>query len=83
GKTYLARAIWNWYRKSEFFRASVGADIIYPGTWCDWPELAGRLQSNQGYEQVQELSTEKLVVLDEIGADRDKNGHVKDQLARL
>lgn len=30
-----------------------------------------------------ELSTEKLVVLDEIGADRDKNGHVKDQLARL
>jgi DNA replication protein DnaC len=84
GKTYLARKIWNWYRSSSLFRASIKDDeICYPGSWVAWPKLAGDLLNNSGYWQIDELQREKLVVLDEIGADRDPSGHVRDCLARV
>lgn len=45
--------------------------------------MAGSLQSNSGYAELEELKREKLVVIDEIGSDRDPNGHVRDCLSRL
>lgn len=85
GKTFLARKIWKWYRnESGLFRASVaGGEIVYPGSFQSWPEMADLLQGNRGYDELEGLMSEKLVVLDEIGADRDKSGHVRDCLARL
>lgn len=89
GKTYLAKRIWRWHRASPRFvtRMTRGADgrseIVYPGHFCFWPTVAGELSGNSGYEHLEELSTEWLVVIDEIGADRDPNGHVKDCLARV
>lgn len=84
GKTYLAKKFWKWYRNSPLFRASMGQDdIIYPGSWCNWPRLAGELQGNEGYGTLEELQDEKICVIDEIGADRDKSGHVRDCLARM
>lgn len=86
GKTYLARRIWKWFKRSPLFTATVDPEtreIQYPGEWCDWPELAGELLGNQGYAQLNDLKSEKFVVLDEIGADRDPSGHVRDCLARV
>lgn len=84
GKTYLARKIWNWYRGSALFRASIkDKEICYPGSWIAWPKLAGELLGNSGYWQIEELQRDKLVVLDEIGADRDPSGHVRDCLTRV
>lgn len=84
GKTYLARKVWNWYRRSDLFRAKmVNDEAVYPGQWCNWPEMAGELSGNEGYGTLEDLQTETLVVLDEIGADRDRHGHVRDCLGRL
>lgn len=84
GKTYLTRRLWRWYQGSPLYRSEVeDEEIIYPGSWVFWPKLAGELLGNQGYEKLDELRTEKLVVFDEIGADRDPSGHVRDCLARV
>ncbi len=85
GKTYLARRIWNWYQNDRsLFRASiVEGEIVYPGSFNSWPKIAGELLSNQSYWKLEELQREKLVILDEIGSDRDPSGHVRDCLARV
>lgn len=86
GKTYLAKGIWDWYRKSELFRADMNekkTEIVYPGSWVFWPRLAADLLGNMCYGELEDLQTEKLVVFDEIGSDRDPSGHVRDCLARV
>jgi DNA replication protein DnaC len=86
GKTHLARKVWLWFKGSSFFNAEVNPstkEIYYPGSWVFWPNLASDLLSNSGYGQLEDLKNEKFVVLDEIGADRDPSGHVRDCLARL
>ncbi len=85
GKTYLARRIWNWYQNERsLFRASiVEGEIAYPGSFNSWPKIAGELLSNQNYWKLEEMQRDKLIVLDEIGADRDPSGHVRDCLARV
>lgn len=84
GKTYLARRIWNWFKRSALFEAEMkDGEICYPGSWIAWPEMAAQLLGNKGYGQLEDLHREKLVVLDEIGADRDPSGHVRDCLSRL
>lgn len=89
GKTYLAKRIWRWFKSGDQFAGAVAKgddgrdEIVYPGQWCFWPQLAAELQANAGYDRLDELKRERFVVLDEIGADRDVNGHVKDCLARV
>lgn len=84
GKTYLARKIWDWYRKSPLCRPiHVGKDVHYAGSWISWPNLASELLGNQGYGALDELQQERFVVLDEVGSDRDPRGHVRDCLCRL
>lgn len=84
GKTYLAKGIWGWYSRSSHFHANMDdKEIIYPGSWCFWPILAQDLLNNTGYGELQDLTREKLIVIDEIGADRDPSGHVRDCLSRL
>lgn len=86
GKTYLARKVWKWFQGSTLFRADVDEkedEIIYPGSWVNWPKLAGELLGNSGYTRLDEIQSEKLIVIDEIGADRDPSGHVRDCLARV
>lgn len=86
GKTHLARKVWSWFKGSSHFQAEVNLEtkeIYYPGSWIFWPNMASELLSNSGYGRLEDLQTEKLVVLDEIGADRDPSGHVRDCLSRL
>jgi DNA replication protein DnaC len=86
GKTFLAKKIWRWYKRSIFFQSKVHEDtgeIEYPGQFCFWPNMAGNLLGNQGYGLLDDLGQDRLVVFDEIGADRDPSGHVRDCLARV
>lgn len=83
GKTYLADRIWRWYKNSKHFQPSIGDDIVYPGTFFNWSRFANRLSQNEGRAELDDYMEEKLVVADEIGADRDKSGFVRDCLAKL
>lgn len=86
GKTFLSKRIWRWFKSLPEFRAIVDEqteEIIYPGSFVLWPNLAAELLSNSGYIRLNQLKQEKLVVIDEIGADRDPSGHVRDCLSRL
>jgi DNA replication protein DnaC len=89
GKTFLAKRVWNWYRTTPMFEAAThreeasGRDeVVYPGQFCWWPEIAGDLAGNQGYDRLVELQSERFVVFDELGADRDPSGHIRNCLAR-
>jgi hypothetical protein len=87
GKTYLARKFWNWYQRSAHWKKRFASDgeIIYEGTWCHWPTLAAKLYGDEaeGYGDIEEMVPETMVIIDEIGAERDKSGHVRDQLFRF
>jgi len=84
GKTYLANAIYNWV-----WRYGRGQGVAFPGdpwfgiAFCHWPTMAADLLSNRGYDRVEELGNANFVFIDEIGAERDKSGHVRDNLVRL
>lgn len=84
GKTYLSKKLFKLYQGSSSRQFSMSPDgVSRSETWVDWPELAGDLQQNEGQGLMDQLQGDYFVVLDEIGADRDKNGHVRDCLARL
>lgn len=90
GKTYLARRAWHWFSTGPLFRTSMvdaietgRTEACYPGQWCYWPHVAAELLGNRGYDWLKELGQEKFVVLDEIGANRDPSGHVRDCLAQV
>ena len=82
GKTFLARTIWDWYKQSPHWKEQF-TDGLNPGRFCDWPDVAWHLQQNEWTGMLDDIAQERVVVIDEIGADRDKNGHVRDCLARL
>src|SRR5207247_927735 len=80
GKTYLAKRIFQWAlqwpqlsRADTYVDKSGRTQIEYPGSLQWWPELTELLSGNQGYDRLNELMHERIVVLDEIGADRDPN----------
>jgi DNA replication protein DnaC len=86
GKTYLARKVWSWFQKSSFNKTTVDEEtrqFTYGGQFCFWPGFVGELLGNTGYGRLDDLASERFVVLDEIGADRDPSGHARDCLARL
>jgi DNA replication protein DnaC len=85
GKTHLAKAIWRWFRTSPHACAEVVGEqeIIYPGQFASWRKVAdGILGGN--YSRIEELCSEKFVVIDDIGAEyQDKAGIVKAKLDRV
>lgn len=82
GKTFAARTIWDWYKQSPHWGEQF-TDGLNAGRFCDWPDVAWHLQQNEWTGMLDDIAQERVVVIDEIGADRDKNGHVRDCLARL
>lgn len=85
GKTHLAREIWRWFKASPHFATRVSDDeeIIYPGQFASWRNVADGILSGN-YARMNELCREKFVVLDDIGAEyQDRAGIVKSKLDRL
>ena len=86
GKTYLAKRVWYWAKESGILKGRVvtmdeGDQIIYPGRWCHWPRIASNMSENYG--AINDMHSEQFVCLDEIGADRDPSGLVRDKLATM
>lgn len=86
GKTMLAKRIFRWHSNSGLFQPITvngreGMEICYPRDWCWWPKLAGMLKSNEGYGILRELESAQFSVIDEIGAELDKSGHVTNCLS--
>ena len=86
GKTYLAKKVYKWHSNSGLFdmgNFASGEEVIDARHWINWSEFAGLLQSNRGYGLMQDLIATPFCVIDEVGADRDPNGHVRDCLSRV
>lgn len=86
GKTYLAKRVWKWFSESPMNKVESrnnGNQIVYPGQFCHWPDFADDLKANIGYGRLEDLKTEKFVVLDDVGQNRDASGHVTDKLSVL
>ena len=84
GKTFLARKIWDWYSRQDLFhRRSDPESGIYPGDFYSWPETANSLQKNEGRELVGNMGRDAFLVLDDIGACKDKSGFVTGELSVL
>lgn len=86
GKTYLSKRIYGWHCNQPQFDVGnfeSGEEVVLARDWVNWSVFAAELQANSGRGRLAELKEAKFVVIDEIGADRDPNGHVRDCLARL
>lgn len=86
GKTYLSKRVYDWHRDQTQFdigNFESGEEVVMAREWVNWSVFAGALQANGGRERMEDLKSAKFVVIDEIGADRDPNGHVRDCLARI
>ncbi len=86
GKTHLAKQIFNWHLRSGLFRDGTVdrhglSEVEYAREWCWWPDLAGMLKGNEGYALVRDMASARFAVIDEIGAELDKSGHVTNCLS--
>ena len=88
GKSFLAKRIFRWHRDSGLFQDTTREDhgdfeVTYAREWCWWPKIASMLKSNDGYGIVRDIETAEFAVIDEIGAELDKSGHVTNRLANM
>lgn len=86
GKTMIAKRILRWHSTCGLFRGKAKyangiLEIVYASEWCWWPGLARLLKGNDGYSQLHDVETASFAVLDEIGAELDKSGHVTNCLS--
>lgn len=86
GKTYLAKRILKWHRDCRLFNDGTSqgkglVEVVYAREWCWWPGLSRLLKSNDGYGQLRDMESASFSVIDEIGSDLDKSGHVTDCLS--
>lgn len=77
GKTHCARHLWKEATRLNLIH-SENADFLPHLIW--WPKMVNDLRSGVGFPLLGDLGKWPLVVLDEIGADRDTTGFVTDRL---
>ncbi len=84
GKTYLAKRIWKWFQDfgKNYTDVRTGATLVRRGQFLYWPSLLEELRSG-AYGRMDDLKTDALVVLDDIGAERDPTGFSADKLNTL
>lgn len=88
GKTYLAKKVFKWHRECGLFNSGTSnerglSEVVYAREWCWWPQLSRTLKSNDGYGELNDVESATFSVIDEIGADLDKTGHVTNCLATM
>lgn len=86
GKTMVAKRICSWHRQSGLFPDRTEdlhgvQEIVYAREFCWWPGLARLLKGNDGYGQLHDVEAAAFSILDEIGAELDKSGHVTNCLS--
>lgn len=86
GKTFIAKRIFRWHRDCGRFNDCTDdnagrPEVVYAREWCWWPEMAALLKGNEGYGWLRDVESCNFAVIDEIGSDLDKSGHVSNCLA--
>jgi len=83
GKTHLAKKAWKYWLETAQWEVCgrTGANQVGRGSYWSWPKFIKDIHDE--YDLLEDLIEEKFVVLDDIGADRDKSGFSTDTLAKL
>jgi DNA replication protein DnaC len=78
GKTHCARRLWNHLAaRLDWRRAAFNQSEVY------WPRFVSELRSGDAYEKFRDMWSWPVVMLDDIGADRDTTGFATEQLNTL
>lgn len=78
GKTHCATRLWRLGKKSlSFNRTGFVAQKIY------WPSFVSELRAGTAFEHLQDLMIWPVLLLDDIGAERDTTGFASEQLNML
>jgi DNA replication protein DnaC len=84
GKTLLASAVRRWFLDVARFTVHLSAGRVVGNSyvWVDWRSLCNDLH-NGNYGRVRDICEEWLVVIEDLGADRDIRGNVADVADRI
>jgi len=86
GKTHLARRIWEWWKNTgkwyEVDGPSGVANCVRDGRFISWPATCEGFMRGE-YGVIQDLTTEFLLVIDDIGAEHDRTGVCANALCRI
>lgn len=78
GKTHCARRLWNHLAaRLDWRKAAFNHSEIY------WPRFVSELRSGEVFEKFRDMWTWPVVMVDDIGADRDTTGFATEQLNTL
>jgi len=78
GKTHCGTRLWNAFNgKFKWHNMNFIHKPVY------WPQFVSKLRSKSGYEQLEEMQRWPLLMLDDIGAERDTSGFSAEQLNTL
>ena len=82
GKTHSATAIWREARRRlggvlDPSSCQYQTRIIY------WPQFIDRLRSGEGYEELRDMQRWPLLIIDDIGAERDTTGFAAEKMNTL
>ncbi len=82
GKTKLAKRVWRWFSKcGRYYNPIKGCDasMVRTGQFCDWRDLIESMMDTKDFSTM-DLCQDCFLVLDDIGAKRDKSGFGADKL---
>lgn len=82
GKTMLARRVWRWFdRFGCYYRPIAGceSEMVRTGQFCEWRKFMEECLQGD-WSRTSDLCDDWFVVLDDIGAKRDKSGVGLDKL---
>jgi DNA replication protein DnaC len=82
GKTMLARRVWRWFNAvGKFYKPIEGCDaeMVRTGQFCSWRGFMEECLRGD-FSRTVDLCDDWFVVLDDIGAKRDKSGMGLDKL---
>lgn len=87
GKTHTSRAVANFCRGAAFMAFEMGAwdkgGHIPSVHWVDWPALVNRWTEHKDYSEMQDLIETDLLLVDDIGAERDPFNMTVDKLCQV
>jgi len=82
GKTMLAKRVWCWFEAwGKFYtEPACGANCVRSGQFCNWRQFVEQCLGSGDFSRTLDLCEDWFVVLDDIGAKRDKSGAWLDKL---
>lgn len=80
GKTHCAKWVWDWFKSLYEWNPT---HCEYVPRLIRWPELVDQMRSGERFQEVRDMARWPMLVLDEIGAERDTTGFASEKLTAL